>query len=58
MVTFGGAYAVLAYVAQRAVAYGIGSITIDGADVWAVYRSVRAAVRRGLWPRLRLVRRG
>ncbi|MFN8500094.1 MAG: thiamine pyrophosphate-dependent enzyme [Anaerolineae bacterium] len=32
-------------VAQRAVAYGIGSITIDGADVWAVYRSVRAAVR-------------
>ncbi len=32
-------------VAQRAVAYGIGNITIDGADVWAVYRSVRAAVR-------------
>ncbi|MCW5850552.1 MAG: hypothetical protein KIT87_10790 [Anaerolineae bacterium] len=35
----------LSRIAQRAVAYDIGNATVDGADVWAVYRSVRAAVR-------------
>ena len=35
----------LGRIAQRAVAYDIGNATVDGSDVWAVYRSVRAAVR-------------
>ena len=35
----------LTRIAQRAVAYDLGNATVDGADVWAVYRSVRAAVR-------------
>ena len=35
----------LSRIAQRAVAYDVSNSTVDGADVWAVYRSVRAAVR-------------
>ncbi len=35
----------LSNLAQRAVAYGIGNATVDGSDVWGMYRTLRAAVR-------------
>lgn len=35
----------LSNLAQRAVAYGMGNATVDGNDVWGVYRTLRAAVR-------------
>ena len=35
----------LSNLAQRAVAYGMGNATVDGSDVWGMYRTLRAAVR-------------
>lgn len=42
-------------VSERAAAYGIPGITVDGNDVWAVYDAAKAAIeraRRGLGPTL------